>query len=166
MLKTILKRQKTNQLGDTIVEVLISIAIGGFVLGITYFAINEQSHQIENQKEIAQATQLVDNQIEDIKNYTGSDSLSSVVCFDYLPDPSNPANSTISDVTAAGGPEGTNKCILQNNGSPANAGQEPAYNLSMQPPIVQGSSTTYKVVASWVNDRGTNNTVSMEYRNQ
>jgi Na+-transporting NADH:ubiquinone oxidoreductase subunit NqrC len=68
MLKSLFAKPH-NQSGDTIVEVLISVAICGFVLGGSYYVINHQLAQIENQQEHNQAAKLVESQVEDIKAY-------------------------------------------------------------------------------------------------
>jgi Na+-transporting NADH:ubiquinone oxidoreductase subunit NqrC len=82
MLKSLFAKPR-NQSGDTIVEVLISVAICGFVLGGSYYVINHQLAQIENQQEHNQAAKLVESQVEDIKAYIVTGSLANVVCFYY-----------------------------------------------------------------------------------
>jgi hypothetical protein len=155
MLKSLFAKPH-NQSGDTIVEVLISVAICGFVLGGSYYVINHQLAQIENQQEHNQAAKLVESQVEDIKAYIVTGSLANVVCFYY-------DGSSLVAVTDASQPQGSNHCIVNNSSAMAAAGSEPAYIIGIQP-NVQESATTYTISTKWQSVNGGNAEVNLSYR--
>ncbi len=65
----IVKRfHRINQRGDTIVEVLISIAIISLILGGAYVTTNNSLHAERGSQERTNATKLVESQIEAMKN--------------------------------------------------------------------------------------------------
>lgn len=159
MLKSLFAKPHS-QSGDTIVEVLISVAICGFVLGGSYYVINHQLAQIENQQEHNQATKLVESQIEDLRAYTGPADLSQVGCFTI-----SSGDSSIDAVLRSDQPQGVYKCIVKNDGTIAAANSEPAFTLSLDP-ITQGASITYSVSANWVSVGGGNSEVNAVFRPQ
>jgi type II secretory pathway pseudopilin PulG len=159
MLKSLFTKPNS-QSGDTIIEVLISVAICGFVLGGSYYVINHQLGQIENRQEHNQATKLVESQIEDLRAYTGPADLSTVGCFTITS-----GDSFIDAVPKSNQPQGVNKCIVKSDGTIAAANSAPAFTLSLNP-IPQGASTTYSVTASWVAVGGGNGEVNAVFRPQ
>lgn len=64
---------KHNQRGDTIVEVIISIAIVGLVLTTAYAITNRNNRSLQDAQERGQALKLVETQIEMIRNNNGFD---------------------------------------------------------------------------------------------
>lgn len=83
-----------NDIGDTIVEVLISIAFLGLAFGIAYNIAIKSSSRIENNQFQSQATQILQSQVEllreniatDAQNFNGS----TYNCFGPLNDPEEP----------------------------------------------------------------------------
>jgi type II secretory pathway pseudopilin PulG len=155
---------KLAQRGDTIIEVTIAIAVCGLVLGGSFYAINHESLEIENQQEHNQAIKLVESQLEDLRTYyiEGNTVNTNLICL-YTKTVSGTL--AIVEDTTSGQPQGSNPCILQGDGSLAPAGAEPAYSLSINL-ISSGSSTTFSASVSWLNVYGTNSEVSLDFRPQ
>jgi type II secretory pathway pseudopilin PulG len=136
--------------GDTIVEVLISIAIIGVVLGGAYVTINRDSDSFIDTSERAQAVKLVESQIEALRadpSYSQSSG-----CFYY------------NSATASDSPETGNDCTVQSDGSVATPTSQPAYTLTITPSLVE--PITYTVAATWHSaiTSTTEANVTMEYR--
>jgi len=59
-----------NQKGDTIVEVMIVLAILGSALGISYATVNQSLLDTRQAQEAAQAAQIVQTQVEELRTMT------------------------------------------------------------------------------------------------
>lgn len=74
---------RLNRAGDTIVEVLISIAVLGLVLGFAYNLALVSGRDVEIAQEHSQAVQLAQGQIEYLRQYyQDGKSISQTGCFD------------------------------------------------------------------------------------
>jgi prepilin-type N-terminal cleavage/methylation domain-containing protein len=60
---------KLHQRGDTIVEVLIAMAIVSSVLGISYSTVSRSKKTIQNAQERSQALRLVEGQVEQLRSF-------------------------------------------------------------------------------------------------
>lgn len=122
-----LRHRRLSERGDTIVEVLIAIAIASFVLVSAYVTANKNALSNQDAQERSQALQLAQTQLE----FLHSTSLGAYNCFD-----------------ATGTPVGTSgdnsSCIVNSNGS-KNTGAQPKYTIAVTKP----TATTYKVDIGW-----------------
>jgi prepilin-type N-terminal cleavage/methylation domain-containing protein len=134
-----------NQRGDTIIEVLIAIAIVSLVLTTAYAITNKNTQAIQANEERLQAQRLVESQIELLSTKSAS-LTSSYTCFD-----------------ASGVPNSANACVRSGI-----AGSGATYTISVtQNPV----NSVYTVKATWASLTGvrhTNNTddsnVTMYYK--
>jgi type II secretory pathway pseudopilin PulG len=92
--------KKLNKNGDTIVEVLIALAILGLVIGSAYSIASRSLKSAQQAQERTQATKLAEGQIDSIK---------------YLSESANVADDVLfASATAA--TEGSKKCIVKPDG--------------------------------------------------
>lgn len=135
--------------GDTIVEVLIAIAVISTILGGAFIMTNRSLQGTRDAQERVNATKLVEGQIEQIKNLAATDSTqlfgaTGVYCI---------GGGAVRVSTHA-------TCTVDVNGAVAPAGVEPRYQLT-----IARSGNTFTVRAVWTNVRGsTQNNVEMKYR--
>jgi len=76
----LIRRHTLLERGDTIVEVLIAVAIVSLVLASAYTISNQSTRRIQDTQEHSRALQLVQQQIEFLRSNDGIDSGSD--CFD------------------------------------------------------------------------------------
>lgn len=127
------------QAGDTIVEVLIAVAIISLILAISYATTTRNTRSIQDAQERSQAIQIAQRQIELLKGTKGTPNQINTAtqkCFsaaDGAPKASN-------------GVDGNDNCEVAADGSKVTtAGFEPAYHIA----ITGSSSTVYKVTITW-----------------
>jgi len=135
-----------NQRGDTIIEVLIAIAIVSLVLTTAYAITNKNTRAIQDNQERLQAQHLVESQIELLRTKASSLALPNT-CFD-----------------ASGTPARGSACV--HNGV---AGSGATYTLSITGP--DPVTTAYAVKATWASltgvrqtSNGDDSSVTMYYR--
>lgn len=134
-LATTLFHGTDRQAGDTIVEVLIAVAIVSLVLAGSYAMVSKSTAATQNTQERSQAQQLVKAQIELLRNYYSVNNTAfSGRCF-----------GTDGSVKTVAG-----DCI---DNSPAQ------YQLAISP-----TGDTYTVSATWVSLGGSTSNVTMYYR--
>jgi type II secretory pathway pseudopilin PulG len=132
-----------HQRGDTIVEVLIAVAIISFVLAVSYATTSNSAKDTVDAQEHSQALRAVESQLEFLHE-KGSTNASNV-CF---------------DTNGAEQSSGSAACTV----SPYGAGTQPEYNLVITKPSA-GPSGYYTVTATWPSVHGNgNSTVGMYYR--
>lgn len=73
--KTIRTRRVGNSRGDTIVEVLLAVAVLGAVLGSAYVIVNKNIKSSQSSQERLQAIKLAESQYEKLKIYATSNTL-------------------------------------------------------------------------------------------
>ena len=144
------KTLKASQAGDTIVEVMIAMSVLSIALVGTVRIINSDILSIQDHREHAQAIQLVQSQIEDLRAFSGSP-----------PDCFNETGGNLTAIYSVA----SNQCILQVNGSVAPANVQPAYTIQITPPS-SVNNNVFMVQATWDSVLGGQNQVSMEYRTQ
>jgi Tfp pilus assembly protein PilV len=139
-----------SQRGDTIVEVLIAIAVISAVLGGAFVMTNRSLQNTRTSQERVNAVKLAESQVELVKNLASTDSdalFGAGVPASYC---INSAGTVVTSTNAA--------CKVNASGSPTTA--EPAFNLS-----ITRSGNTFTVTNSWTDIRsGGNNNVQMKYR--
>jgi len=146
--------QKLTETGDTIVEVLISIAVVSLVLGGAYVTTNKSLQGTRDAEERGNAIKLSESQLELLKA--------------MLSDPTNAAavdgKTTDFCITQSGGAfalpaAGTTACRLDARGVQKSTG-EPAFNVSVH----KSGSDVYAIKTTWNSIlKGVNN-VQLTYR--
>jgi len=139
--------------GDTIVEVLIAIAVISLVLGGAYVTTNRSLLATRDAQERGTALKLVESQIEQLKGVVAANP-SQV----FSGAPASFCISNVSTVSAASSPA----CAVDENGAPASA--EPIYHLSIGL-VTTGGLNTFTVTNHWTNVRGdSTDSLQMQYR--
>jgi type II secretory pathway pseudopilin PulG len=141
------------QTGDTIVEVLIAVAVISMILVAAYAITNHNTLAVEDTQEHSQALQLAQEQIEFLR--TNGAPTGSNTCF------------SSSGASASGA-----ACVVGSDGTPTTG--QPAYNLSVTAPggtppsnCQAGSPTAYTICAYWDSLlRGQKNNIALYYRPQ
>ncbi len=126
------------QAGDTIVEVLIAIAVVSLVLAGAYASSNHDVSAQQDSQEHGQALKLAQTQVEFLRD--NSAAISGFNCFNpnSTPTPGAPAR-----IAAPNSP-----CIVLSNGQPANGpAQQPQYTLKISPP--DPTTHTYTIDVTW-----------------
>lgn len=147
-----------NQKGDTIVEVLLAIAVVSSVLGGAYVAANRSLNTNRAAQERAEATKLVESQLESLKVAAGNNPAifnDNVYCLDssLAPREFNGPIAAMPDVSADAGVAYPAECVI-NNGV--------AYSLSIDK---ENGTNNFYARARW--DRagsGTREEVVIVYR--
>ena len=141
---------KLTQVGDTIVEVLIAIAVISMVLAGAFVMTNNSLQGSRGAQERTNAVKLAESQIELIKGLSTSNSqalfgagVPTKFCI-------NSAVAVVADTNAA--------CTMDSTGAATTA--QPAYHIS-----ITRSGNTFTVQNTWTSIRGnTTNLVELEYR--
>lgn len=116
-----------SQSGDTIIEVLISLAIVSLVFFGSYTSINASSQNFENGQEYSEAITLVESQIESLHSYSLS---ATPACFNQ---------NGVVQPTGSG-------CYFNTSGIlTASSAPQPLFQIN----ITGSASTVYKVTATW-----------------
>lgn len=128
-MRTMIKSIKSlGQKGDTLVEVLIAIAVVSSVLGIAYSVMNRNIATIRDNQERSEASKLASNQLELLKtgwqndqNFlpgaTGNFCISSTINIVTNPDPSNIAGGYHADCRLSVGGNDIYRANIVPNGS-------------------------------------------------
>lgn len=144
------------QRGDTIVEVLISIAVMSLVLGGAYVTTNRNLLATRAAQERTNAISLVESQLEQIKSLSGTDP-------EVIFDPNVPAEFCITQDRTVAGADSVD-CRVDTSGAPTEV--EPVYNLLITrtgPDANQGY--IFNVTNTWTDPSGRqDNQVQMIYR--
>lgn len=143
-----MRRLEADNKGDTIVEVLISIAVIGIVLGGAFVSANRSLKGTQLSKDRAEATGIVRGQLE--------------ILMDRLTDPS----ATSSQKPAEGA---SSRCYSDlsslNIGSSCTFGTNSQYTVSITRGSGIGGQYKYEVEATWANSLGVanGNKITMNY---
>lgn len=157
-MRPVMKRfQRLNQRGDTIVEVLISIAVVSLILGGAYVTTNKSLKAERGAQERTNATKLVESQIESLKSIAIDD-----------PDalfknaPTNFCVTPNQQIVAA--VQTNNTCRFDTSGANNNT-TEPAYFISATLSQTSGVNTvTIKNQWAAIESGSTTDTITMTYR--
>ncbi len=99
----LMKKLIKNQLGDTIIEVMVVLAVLGLAISISYATANRSLLDARQAQENSQATWLVETQVENLRllapnSNTGNTNLNTNIFLQTGPfcvlDPTNPSNTT------------------------------------------------------------------------
>ncbi|HJP95756.1 MAG TPA: prepilin-type N-terminal cleavage/methylation domain-containing protein [Candidatus Saccharimonadales bacterium] len=145
------KRLRSNQRGDTIVEVLISIAVISMILGGAYVTTNNSLRAERGAQERTDASKLVESQIEALKNLadTGDTTIFNTSGFCIT------GGTTVSTSVKT-----NNTCKFNATGSNNNTVQ-PVYYIS-----ITRNGNTFTVNNSWdsIETSGQTDSVQMVYK--
>lgn len=138
--------------GDTIVEVLISIAVISAVLGGAYVATNRSFLMSRDTQERSAGLKLVESQLEQLKSIIATSPNSvfgvGVPASFCMTSPTTPTDS------------GNSACFLNSAGSAAAATEEPKYHL-----MITRSGNTFTIQNQWTAIRGGSiDQIEMKYR--
>jgi len=125
-----------NQRGDTIVEVLVAVAIVGLILVSSYGISSQSTRRVIDTQEHSKALQLVQAQVEQLRSHAGIDT-ASYQCFSV----------------GGGGSPGS--------GAACQTATTPQYTIKIEPPNAAG---VYWVHADWESILGSAARVSVYYR--
>lgn len=131
--------RRLGQRGDTIVEVLICIAIVSLILTGAYVTTQRSSVGVRNSQEHAEALKLVQSQLEQVRANVASgagDVFSSPTPFCMID--TGPISATAMPNAA--------KCVQNSGGAPTTG--QPAYRLSIAR-TVSGSGSLFTITAKW-----------------
>jgi prepilin-type N-terminal cleavage/methylation domain-containing protein len=149
MLKTqATPRVRLGMRGDTIVEVLIAIAIVSLILGGAFVATNRSLMATRDAEERSDGLKLVEGQIEQLKNLAAVDA-------DEIFG-STPASYCISGSAAVDAANAA--CKVNAAGTPTTTGQ-PLYSIA-----ISRSGNTFTVRNTWDTSRGAKTSLQMKYR--
>jgi prepilin-type N-terminal cleavage/methylation domain-containing protein len=145
-----MKKLRLSERGDTIVEVLIAIAVISLILGGAFVMTNRSLQGTRDAQERVNATKLVEGQVERVKSLAASDGdalfgagVPATYCI-------NGTGSVVDSTNAA--------CAVGPDGTPTT--NEPKFQLS-----ITRSGNTFAVRGTWTNVRGSaQNNVEMKYR--
>ena len=117
------KLRRLNQIGDTMIEVLISMAIVSTILGGAYVASNKSLLSIRDAQEHVDALKLADGQVELLKATPPALAIrNSSFCYVL-----NPSSSSTPQTFPVSG----SNCTLTSTGLLAPAGVQPAYKVTI-----------------------------------
>ena len=134
--------------GDTVVEVLISIAVISLVLGGAFVTSNRSLQGTRDAEERSNALKMAETQIEQIKAMAGTNP---VALFDH-----GISSFCLSGTTAYASSSAT--CLVDSTGTPTTA--QPAYRVA-----VTRSGDTFTVTSSWIKvGSDQQNKVTLMYR--
>ena len=136
------------QRGDTIVEVLIAIAVISLILGGAFVLTNRSLQGTRAAQERLNAIKLVEGQLEQVKNLSRTNNgaiFGSSTPASYCIDTSSTVQST-SDAS----------CRVNTDGAPTSG--DPAFNLS-----ISRAGNTFTVKAVWDSVLGNQDNVEMKY---
>lgn len=132
--------RRLGQRGDTIVEVLICIAIVSLILAGAYVTTHRSSSGVRNSQEHAEALKLVESQLEQVRSNAASgagDVFSAGAPFCMV---------DAKPVSASVTPE-ANKCTQGSDGSPTTA--QPAYKLRISRAASGDGGSLFTITAIW-----------------
>ena len=146
------KLRSLGERGDTIVEVLIAVAVVSLILGGAYVATNKSLLGSRAAQERGDALKLVESQFESIKAIAAGTNSDSVL-GSGTPASFCIVNSTTVAISTSAG------CKVSAKGTATT--KEPAYNLS----VVRTNNTTFTVTNTWsaIERKGTDS-LHMTYR--
>ncbi|HEV2402735.1 MAG TPA: hypothetical protein VGS08_00900 [Candidatus Saccharimonadales bacterium] len=166
----LIRHLSRNQLGDTIVEVLIAVSIVSLILGGAYVISNNSLHATRDAQEHAQAVQLLQGQIEGLKSVIATESSALPTIF---PSTSNSgpfcitstAGSLSVSIATPGAPN--NPCQLNSAGVEDNQVDQTTYNVTITGHTLGASHPKgwgFTARASWSGAASVNDQVQLSYR--
>lgn len=144
------------QAGDTMIEVLISMAIVSTILGGAYVASNKSLLTIRDAQEHVDALKLADGQVELIKATPPATAIRNSFCY---------VLNTSTGTTPQAVPDNGSNCILTSKGELAPTGVQPAYKVTVTyNPAPNSLIYTVKVVWDTLTGQMNGGNVTLVYR--
>ncbi|HVV25453.1 MAG TPA: type II secretion system protein [Candidatus Saccharimonadales bacterium] len=146
------------QRGDTIVEVMIVLAVLGLAIGISYATANRSLQNTRQAQENSQASELLESQVEQLRVSTDSRLYT------------NPAATTFCMINGTYTPiNGSNPCTFSQSGSTCAAADSFCYTISISRCDAVSTTCsapgTFTATATWPDISGSgNDTVTLDYR--
>lgn len=152
------RRNLLGQRGDTIVEVLLALAVLGAVLGGAYVVTNRNTVINRASQERTQAIKLAESQLERLKAAVEADNTlfdgptSDIFCVSQ-------SGSLVSSSSA--------DCSIDSAGNPASS--EPLYRVAIRRTDTLAVGTNpnagrrFEIILTWANSRGSDDTVTYLY---
>lgn len=82
-----MRKQLNNSFGDTIIEVMLALAVLGAIIGGGYSVATRSLNGVRVSQERSEATQIAEGQIEALKaTYSGAKNITDIITDDYLGD--------------------------------------------------------------------------------
>lgn len=140
------KPRPLNQRGDTIVEVLISIAIVSMILGGAYVMTNRSLQATRGSQERSNALKVVEAQLETLKSVAGGANTNTVMGAIGVP-----AEFCIVPTTLAVSSAATaNNCRFDVLGNAYTGNSQPIYKITIsRTPIAGGEGYTFTIKNTW-----------------
>jgi prepilin-type N-terminal cleavage/methylation domain-containing protein len=139
-----------NERGDTIVEVMIAIAVASLVLVVAYTTSTRNINTLEDTQEHSEALQLAQTQLEYIHsaNATERANAASGGCFDN-----------------SGGAASGGACQVDASDTPVANGVQPQFLIALSSHSSGSSLITYAVTVTWASiSGGETNNVTLYYQ--
>lgn len=139
------KRRPLNQRGDTIVEVLISIAIVSMILGGAYVMTNRSLQATRGAQERSNALKVVEAQLEILKSVAGGANTGTVM------GQSTPAEFCIVPTTLAVSSAATaTNCRFDTQGNAYTGNSQPVFRVVItRAPTADGEGYTFTIKNTW-----------------
>lgn len=151
-MRLIKQNPSLSQRGDTIVEVLISVAVASMVLASAYAITNRNVRTTQDTQEHSQAQQIAQQQIERLRALSGSNGLGAFQNDDCITQEATLAPALIN------GPA----CQFDSSGTSSPAGCASAcYTVTIGRGVA--APYVYEVIVKWENILGKTSQLSMEY---
>lgn len=149
MIRIIKHKLQADNRGDTIIEVLIAIAIVSLILAGAYSISGRSLNTVRDSQEHSQAMQIAQGQLDILNSHGGLDLLTQQ-CFD--------ASGNRQSIA-------TGNCSFDknNNINCTTSASAYCYRVTITQPALP-NQTTYRVTVTWDRIGGGNNSVSMDYR--
>lgn len=137
------RKTPLNQRGDTIVEVLISIAVVSMILGGAYVMTNRSLQATRSAEERGNAMKVIEAQLESIKSIASGEN------SDRVMGASTPTNFCVVPSTLTLTGAGGQTCAFDTLGN-NNATQDPKFNISITRTAVNGGEGyTFTIRNTW-----------------
>jgi len=159
---TIKRLQNT---GDTIVEVLIALAVISLILAISYATSIRNVRSLQDAQERAQALQLAQGQIEYIRAAQNpNDQVPQITAAQQCFNSDGKPVAASTPPTQPGDP--SDFCLVDASDHPVSAGQQPQFNILITPATnVATGITSYTIQVTWPSIiNSTTNNVTVYYR--
>jgi prepilin-type N-terminal cleavage/methylation domain-containing protein len=141
---------KLHERGDTIVEVLIAIAVISLILGGAYVTTNHSLLAVRDAQEHGDALKLTESQLEQLKGVISNDP-------NAVFGGSAPGSFCISNVTSVSA-SSSPSCTVDSSGTPTT--NQPQYRIA-----ITRSGNTFTIVNNWDTVQGnTTANIQMKYR--
>lgn len=144
---------KSRERGDTIVEVLLSLAVLGAVLGAAYVVSNRNIITNRVSQERLEAVKLAETQFERLKVKAANDGTVLTQSNFCLPKNTTPGNEVVN--------ASDSRCQVDANGDPVAASISPRYSMVISRvqyvniPNVPQAGTRFRISMTWDNVAGT-----------